>query len=118
MLKPLPTSTQKVEVVAAIDEVPQLLARLPDAEVDNHVVVERASGGGVVRSLGGIAPDETGRLLGQGIDRVEPVHEGLKLGGIERRHGPADVEDGQVMRPVHTRYQRHTARFYVNSHLF
>jgi hypothetical protein len=51
---------------------------------------------------GGVAPDETRRLLGQSIDRVEPVHECLELDRIEGRCRPADVEDGEVVRRVQT----------------
>src|SRR5262249_38418544 len=38
MLKPVTPSAQEVEMLAAIYEIPQLLARLPDAEVDDDAI--------------------------------------------------------------------------------
>src|ERR1043166_1470075 len=118
VLKPVAPPPQEIQVLAAVDEVPQLFARLPDAEVDDDVITHRAGGGGVVGPVSRVAPDETWRPFGEGVDGVEPVQEGLELGRIERGDGAAEVEDGQMVASGHGTAIEAPLYFYVNEYWF
>src|SRR4051812_38267816 len=76
-LEPLLAVAQWPDVRASIDELLQRGKRLPHGHVDGHaLVVVRADRGGIaVFRLQ--APDESGTLVGQRIDRVQLRAESL-----------------------------------------
>ena len=68
---PLAPAAHHLQVAAGVDEVPERLDRLPDGHVDDQpVVVEGADRGGVA-GLVLQPPDEAGRGVGEGVDRLE-----------------------------------------------
>jgi hypothetical protein len=89
------------DVAAAVDIGAQRRDVGPDRHVDRHQrVFERLQIGGVV-AFALQAPDEAGRGLGQGVDRVEVVEEVLDHRMIDRRAQAADIDLGQFELRAH-----------------
>jgi hypothetical protein len=70
-LKPLASATHHVDVTAAVDEVSEVIDRLPDRHVDDHPVVVEGADPGRVAVLGLEPPDESLSIVGERVHRVE-----------------------------------------------
>jgi hypothetical protein len=76
----------------AVHEVAECLDRGPDRHVDDQpVVAERANRRGVA-VLGLQPPPESGRRVGDGVDRFQRVHEPPQFRLGQRDHGKRDVD--------------------------
>lgn len=91
-LEPLGAATEEVAVHAAIDELAQGRAGLPDGEVDDGERVGEGADGRRVAILRLQPPDEAGRCLAQRVDRGQPVGEPCRGRVVHRLAERGDVE--------------------------
>jgi hypothetical protein len=93
----LAASPHDVAVRAAVYESLERVDGLPHGHVDHHHVVIENSYRGRVAFFGLQSPHETGRAVGEFVDRLECRDEAGKSGGVERSAQPPDVALSQLV---------------------